>query len=85
VFVLKPTGEILGTYTGQSIFKETFTPTKDVPPGARLNWALSDVVRQIQDGIVHDKQFRRPHKFEPIPKPEHVHTPTTSDQLHSGA
>lgn len=59
LFVLKPTGEILGTYTGQSIFNETFNPTNDVPPGARLNRALSEAVHQIQDKISRDVQLRK--------------------------
>ena len=59
IFILKPTGEVLGTYTGQSIFKETFTPTNDVPPGARLNRALSEAVHQIQDEISRDAQLRK--------------------------
>jgi hypothetical protein len=44
LFVLKPTGEVLGTYIGKSTFKENFNPTYDVPPGARLNRALSEAV-----------------------------------------
>ncbi|HSL02815.1 MAG TPA: hypothetical protein VK901_04675 [Nitrospiraceae bacterium] len=59
LFVLKSTGEVLGTYTGQSIFKETFNPTKEVPPGARLNRALSEAVHQIQDEISHDAQLKK--------------------------
>jgi hypothetical protein len=59
IFVLKPTGEVLGTYTGRSTFKETFNPTNDVPPGARLNRALSEAVHQIQDKISSDPQLRR--------------------------
>ena len=59
IFILKPTGEVLGTYTGQSTFKETFTPTNDVPPGARLNRALSEAVHQIQDEISRDPQLRK--------------------------
>ena len=58
LFVLKPTGEVLGTYTGKSTFKETFNPTTDVPPGARLNRALSEAVHQIQDELSHDVQLR---------------------------
>ena len=58
VFVLKPTGAVLGKYTGTSTFKETFNPTDDVPPGARLNRALSEAVHQIQDEISHDVQLR---------------------------
>ena len=59
LFVLKPTGEVLGTYTGKSTFKETFNPTKDVPPGARLNRALSEAVHQIQDEISRDGRLRK--------------------------
>jgi hypothetical protein len=58
LFVLKPTGELIGTYIGKSTFKEAFNPTIDVPPGARLNRALSDAVRQIQDAILRDKTLR---------------------------
>jgi hypothetical protein len=59
LFVLKSTGEVLGTYTGQSTFKEIFNPTNDVPPGARLNRALSEAVHQIQDEISRDVQLRK--------------------------
>jgi hypothetical protein len=59
IFVLKPTGEVIGTYTGQSTFKETFNPTNDVPPGVRLNRALSEAVHQIQDEISRDVQLRK--------------------------
>ena len=59
LFVLKSTGEVLGTYTGQSIFEETFNPTKEVPPGARLNRALSEAVHQIQDEISRDVKLRK--------------------------
>jgi len=59
LFVLIPTGELLGTYIGKSTFKETFNPTTNVPPGARLNRALSDAVHQIQDAISHDEQLRK--------------------------
>ena len=58
LFVLKSTGEVLGTYIGKSIFKETFTPTKEAPPGTRLNRALSEAVHQIQDEISHDLKLR---------------------------
>ena len=58
LFVLKPTGEVLGIYTGQSIFEETFNPTTEIPPGARLNRTLSEAVHQIQDEISHDVKLR---------------------------
>jgi hypothetical protein len=59
LFVLKPTGELLGTYEGKTTFRETFNPTQDVPPGARLNRALSEAVQQIQDQIVRDAHLRK--------------------------
>jgi hypothetical protein len=59
IFALKPDGELLGTYRGKAAFRETFNPTKDVPPGARLNRALSDAVQQIQEKIVRDAQLRK--------------------------
>jgi hypothetical protein len=58
VFVLKPTGEVLGRYTGTSTFKETFNPTNDVPPGTRLNRALSEAVHQVQNAITNDMELR---------------------------
>ena len=67
IFVLKPTGEVLGTYSGKSTFKETFNPTNDVPPGARLNRALSEAVHQIQDKISRDVQLRRRYSMSPLP------------------
>jgi hypothetical protein len=58
LYVLKPNGELVGTYTGKATFRETFNPTKSVPPGARLNRALSEAVQQIRDQIVRDTQVR---------------------------
>ena len=58
LFVLKATGEILGTYIGKSSFNETFTPTKNHPPaGTFLNRALSEAVHQIQDELSHDVEL----------------------------
>jgi hypothetical protein len=59
LFVLKSTGEVLGTYNGQSTFKETFTPVKEAPPGTLLNRALSDAVHQIQNELTHDLEIRK--------------------------
>jgi hypothetical protein len=58
LFVLKPNGELLGTYRGKATFRETFNPTKGVPPGARLNRALSEAVQQIRDQIVRDAHLK---------------------------
>ena len=59
LFVLKSTGEVLGSYTGKSIFKESFTPSKEAPPGTFLNRALSEAVHHIQDEISHDMELRK--------------------------
>jgi hypothetical protein len=61
LLVMKSTGEVLGTYTGKSSFKETFTPINkdDPPPGTFLNRALSEAVHQIQDKLSHDTELRK--------------------------
>jgi len=59
LFVLTPDGALIGTYEGRSTFDEQFNPTNEVPPGARLNRALSDAVKDIQDQIVRDAQLRK--------------------------
>lgn len=58
VFLLKPNGEVVGTYRGQASFDESFNPTDEVPPGARLNRALSEAVQQIAEQIVSDRTVR---------------------------
>ncbi|BCA56403.1 hypothetical protein W02_35430 [Nitrospira sp. KM1] len=58
IYVMKPNGTLIGTYTGKSVFKEKFNPTNDVPPGTRLNRALSEAMKQIQEQMVHDAQLR---------------------------
>jgi hypothetical protein len=58
VYLLKPNGEVVGTYRGRSSFDETFNPTEEVPPGARLNRALSEAVEQIQKKILQDRTVR---------------------------
>jgi hypothetical protein len=59
LYVLKANGELVGTYHGSSKFYESFHPTKEAPPGARLNQALSDAVRQIHDKLLHDAQLKK--------------------------
>ncbi len=59
LFVLKPTGEILGRYSGKSSFRDSFNPTKEVPPGARLNRALSEAVQEIQKQLIEDAELRK--------------------------
>lgn len=57
VYVLKATGERLGT--GKSSFNETFSPHEhgELPPGTFLNRALSEAVRHILDELSHDTEF----------------------------
>lgn len=58
IFVLTRSGELVGTYRGESTFKENFNPTGEVAPGARLNRALSEAVQQIQEKILRDAHLR---------------------------
>jgi len=58
LFVLTPKGEVVGRYRGRSSFDETFNPTDETPPGARLNRALSDAVQQIQEQLLRDAHLR---------------------------
>jgi len=57
VLLLKPNGELVKKYTGRSTFRETVTPTKEAPPGERLNRALSEAVQQIRDKIIQDSNL----------------------------
>jgi len=58
MFVLTQNGELVGRYEGESSFQEAFNPTGEVAPGDRLNWALTEVVQQIQEKILSDGQLR---------------------------
>jgi len=55
--LLKPTGELVKEYRGRSTFRETFTPTGELPPGDRLNRAFSEAVQQIRDHILEDSNL----------------------------
>ena len=58
VFVLTSSGELVGTYRGFVSFKESFNWTGEVPPGTRLNHALSEAVQEIQGKILKDVHLR---------------------------
>lgn len=58
LFLLTRDGKVIGTYRGASSFEENFNPTGEVPPGARLNRALTEAVQQIQDKMLHDARLR---------------------------
>lgn len=58
LFLLTRDGKLLGTYRGSSSFDENFNPTGEVGPGERLNRALTEAVRQIQEKMLHDVRLR---------------------------
>jgi len=58
LFIFRRSSELVGTYRGVSSFKESFNPTGEMPPGTRLNRALSEAVQQIQDKILRDAHLR---------------------------
>ncbi|GKS59657.1 hypothetical protein YTPLAS18_31840 [Nitrospira sp.] len=59
LFLLKSTGEPIGSYSGHATFNESFTPTDDMPPGARLNEAFAEALRQILDAWMSEPQLRQ--------------------------
>lgn len=58
LFLLTRDGKLLGTYRGSSSFDENFNPTGEVGPGERLNRALTEAVRQIQEKMLRDVRLR---------------------------
>lgn len=58
LFLLTRDGKLIGTYRGSSSFDENFNPTGEVGPGERLNRALTEAVRQIQEKMLHDVRLR---------------------------
>ena len=55
MILLKPTGEVIGTYVGHSKFNEDYTPNSDVQPGDRLNRAVGQALAQIRDKMLADQ------------------------------
>ncbi|ULA67042.1 MAG: hypothetical protein LZF62_180071 [Nitrospira sp.] len=60
--LLKPTGEVLGSYVGHSSFNEDYTPNSEVRPGDRLNRALGQAVAQIRDEMFADTTLAKTRK-----------------------
>ena len=58
LFLLTRDGKLFGTFRGSSSFDENFNPTGEVGPGERLNRALTEAVRQIQEKMLHDARLR---------------------------
>jgi hypothetical protein len=59
LIVQKPTGKVVGRYTGQAQFDEDFRPNDDMSPGDRLNRALSEAVQEIQEKLIADSQLKQ--------------------------
>jgi hypothetical protein len=64
--LLKPTGEVIGTYVGHSKFSEDYTPNKEVQPGERLNRALGQALAQIRDEMFADTALPKTRTPQPI-------------------
>ena len=60
LFLLKSSGEPIGSYSGRATFNESFRPTDAMPPGARLNEAFAQALRQILDAWMSEPQLHRP-------------------------
>ncbi|MGH7257505.1 MAG: hypothetical protein ACREIM_03945 [Nitrospiraceae bacterium] len=66
MMLLKPTGEMIGTYTGLVRFDEDFTPNDEMQPGDRLNRAFSQALGQIRDDMLADIKLPKARLTEPV-------------------
>jgi len=64
--LLKPTGEVIGSYVGHASFDEDYTPNSDVHPGDRLNRALGQAVAQIRDEMFADTSLAKTRITPPV-------------------
>lgn len=62
MMLLKPSGELVGSYTGRSKFDEDYTPNSEVKPGDRLNRALGKALAQIRDEMLADSNLPKTRK-----------------------
>ena len=53
------TGAPLGTYHGHAAKTDHFIPDKQNPPGARLNWALSEAIHQVRQALLDDTKVMK--------------------------
>lgn len=65
MILLRPSGELVRTYTGQVKFNEDFTPNDEMQPGERLNRAFSQVITHIRDEMLTDAVLPKARKTEP--------------------
>lgn len=54
IVMLRANGVRIGTYRGHAAKTDDFIPNKQNGPGARLNWALSEAVRQVRQALFRD-------------------------------
>ncbi len=64
--LLKPTGDVIGSYVGHSSFNEDYTPNGEVRPGDRLNRALGQALAQIRDEMFADPALAKIRKTPPL-------------------
>jgi hypothetical protein len=66
MILLKPSGKVVGTYSGQVTFHEDFTLNDNFRPGDRLNRAFSQAVILIRDEMLTDVTLPKARKTEPL-------------------
>ena len=64
--LLKPTGEVVGSYIGHSKFNEDYTPNNEMRPGDRLNRALGQALAQIRDEMLADATLPKTRVAPPL-------------------
>ncbi len=64
--LLKPTGEVVGSYIGHAKFNEDYTPNSEVRPGDRLNRALGQALAQIRDQMFSDAALPKTRNVPPL-------------------
>ncbi len=64
--LLKPTGEVVGSYIGHSKFNEDYTPNSEMRPGDRLNRALGQALAQIRDEMFSDAALPKTRNVPPL-------------------
>lgn len=64
--LLKPTGEVVGSYIGYSKFDEDYTPNSEMRPGDRLNRALGQALAQIRDEMLADATLPKTRILPPV-------------------
>lgn len=60
--ILTAAGELIGIYRGHGTTTDDFIPNEQHPPGARLNWALTEAVRQVREAMLQDANLEKTRK-----------------------